>query len=199
MINIVNSYDEKARELYKNCDIYYNRNIFIAKSIPSDNECIKSRLHSHNEYEFFIPNSPIPFLVNEDSIFFGEIGYIYTAKSNQKHGIKYNLSNIDYTSILIDTDYLKNIMQELKCSDNLFNHPIYLSRELKFYLHIFQDEFKKGDKKGIRVKKNNPEVILKYNDINYAVLCDVLIGLCLELAVLWMYKMTIYMLPSVEE
>lgn len=55
MINIVNSYDEKARELYKNCDIYYNRNIFIAKSIPSDNECIKSRLHSHNEYEFFIP------------------------------------------------------------------------------------------------------------------------------------------------
>ena len=149
MINIVNSYDEKARELYKNCDIYYNRNIFIAKSIPSDNECIKSRLHSHNEYEFFIPNSPIPFLVNEDSIFFGEIGYIYTAKSNQKHGIKYNLSNIDYTSILIDTDYLKNIMQELKCTDNLFNHPIYLSRELKFYLHIFQDEFKKRDKKAM--------------------------------------------------
>ena len=61
------------------------------------------------------------------------------------------------------------------------------------------EKIKKGDKKGIRVKKNNPEVILKYNDINYAVLCDVLIGLCLELAVLWMYKMTIYMLPSVEE
>ena len=63
----------------------------------------------------------------------------------------------------------------------------------------YLEKIKKGDKKGIRVKKNNPEVILKYNDINYAVLCDVLIGLCLELAVLWMYKMTIYMLPSVEE
>ena len=61
------------------------------------------------------------------------------------------------------------------------------------------EKIKKGDKREIRVKKNNPEVILKYNDINYAVLCDVLIGLCLELAVLWMYKMTIYMLPSVEE
>jgi len=35
MINIVNSYDEKARELYKNCDIYYNRNIFefLAKPV----------------------------------------------------------------------------------------------------------------------------------------------------------------------
>ena len=63
----------------------------------------------------------------------------------------------------------------------------------------YLEKIKKGDKKGIRVKKNNPEVILKYNDINYVVLCDVLIGLCLELAVLWMYKMTIYMLPSVEE
>ena len=63
----------------------------------------------------------------------------------------------------------------------------------------YLEKIKKGDKKGIRVKKNNPEVILKYHDINYAVLCDVLIGLCLELAVLWMYKMTIYMLPSVEE
>ena len=63
----------------------------------------------------------------------------------------------------------------------------------------YLEKIKKGDKKGIRVKKNNPEVILKYNDINYAVLGDVLIGLCLELAVLWMYKMTIYMLPSVEE
>ena len=63
----------------------------------------------------------------------------------------------------------------------------------------YTEKIKKGDKKEIRVKKNNPEVILKHNDINYAVLCDVLIGLCLELAVLWMYKMTIYMLPSVEE
>lgn len=63
----------------------------------------------------------------------------------------------------------------------------------------YLEKIKKGDKKGIRVKKSNPEAILKYNDINYAVLCDILIGLCLELAVLWMYKMTIYMLPSVEE
>ena len=46
----------------------------------------------------------------------------------------------------------------------------------------YTEKIKKGDKKEIRVKKNNPEVILKCNDINYVVLCDVLIGLCLELA-----------------
>ena len=51
------------------------------------------------------------------------------------------------------------------------------------------EKIKKGDKKEIRVKKNNPEVILKYNDINYAVLCDVLIGLCLGLTVLCLYEL----------
>lgn len=147
MIDIVNSYEQKAKELYENCDIYYNKNIFIAESMNLEESLTKSRVHSHNEYEFFIPNSPIPFLVNEDSIFFGEIGYIYTIKSEQKHGIKYGLSNVEYTDILVKRDYLQNIMNELKCNDNIFNHPIYLSRELKFYLHIFKQEFKKYDKK----------------------------------------------------
>ena len=61
------------------------------------------------------------------------------------------------------------------------------------------EKIKKGDKKEIRVKKNNPKVILKFNDINYVVLCDVLIGLCLELAVLCLYEMATCTLPSAAE
>lgn len=60
-------------------------------------------------------------------------------------------------------------------------------------------KIKNGDKEEIRVKKDSPEVILKYNDINYAVLCDVLIGLCLELAVLCLYEMATCTLPSAAE
>ena len=51
------------------------------------------------------------------------------------------------------------------------------------------EKIKKGDKKEIRVKRNNPKVILKFNDINYVVLCDVLIGLGLGLTVLCLYKL----------
>ena len=39
----------------------------------------------------------------------------------------------------------------------------------------YTEKIKKGDKKEIRVKKNNPEVILEYNDINFVVLLDVVI------------------------
>ena len=63
----------------------------------------------------------------------------------------------------------------------------------------YTEKIKKGNKKKIRVKKNNPEVILKYNDINYVVLCDVLIGLCLELSVLCLYEMATCTLPSAAE
>ena len=50
-------------------------------------------------------------------------------------------------------------------------------------------KIKNGDKEEIRVKKNNPEVILEYNDINFVVLLDVVIELCLELTVLCLYEM----------
>lgn len=60
-------------------------------------------------------------------------------------------------------------------------------------------KIKNGDKEEIRVKKDSPEVILKCNDINYVVLCDVLIGLCLELAVLCLYEMATCTLPSAAE
>ena len=63
----------------------------------------------------------------------------------------------------------------------------------------YTEKIKKEDKKKIRVKKNKPEVILKYNDINYVVLCDVLIGLCLELAVLYLYEMATCTLQSAAE
>lgn len=63
----------------------------------------------------------------------------------------------------------------------------------------YTEKSRKGDKKEIRVKKNSPEMILKYNDIYYVVLCDVLIGLCLELAVLYLYEMATCTLPSAME
>ena len=51
------------------------------------------------------------------------------------------------------------------------------------------EKIRKGDKKEIRVKKNNPEIILKHHDINLVIFYDVMIGLCLGLTVLCLYEM----------
>lgn len=63
----------------------------------------------------------------------------------------------------------------------------------------YTEKIRKGDKKEIRVKKNNPEIILKHNDINLVIFYDVMIGLCLGLTVLCLYEMATCTLPSAVE
>ena len=61
------------------------------------------------------------------------------------------------------------------------------------------EKIKKGDEKEIRVKKSSPDVILKHNNVNLVVCYNVMIGLCLELTVLWLYEMATCTLPSADE
>ena len=63
----------------------------------------------------------------------------------------------------------------------------------------YTEKIRKGDKKEIRVKKNNPEIILKHNDINLVIFYDVMIGLCLGLTVLCLYEMATCTLPPADE
>lgn len=63
----------------------------------------------------------------------------------------------------------------------------------------YTEKIRKGDKEEIRVKKNNPEIILKHNDINLVIFYDVMIGLCLGLTVLCLYEMATCTLPSAVE
>lgn len=63
----------------------------------------------------------------------------------------------------------------------------------------YTEKIRKGDKKEIRVKKDSPKVILKYNDINLVIFYDVMIGLCLGLTVLCLYEMATCTLPSAVE
>ena len=62
-------------------------------------------------------------------------------------------------------------------------------------------KIKNGDKEEIRVKKDSPEVILKYNDVMFVIFCDIMCGFCLGLTVVFsLYEMANCMLPSeVEE
>ncbi len=63
----------------------------------------------------------------------------------------------------------------------------------------YTEKIRKGDKKEIRVKKDNPKIILKHNDINLVIFYDVMIGLCLGLTVLCLYEMATCTLPSAVE
>lgn len=61
------------------------------------------------------------------------------------------------------------------------------------------EKIKKGDKREIQVKKDSPEVMLKYSNINLVILYGVNLGLWLGLTVLCLYKTATCMLPSEEK
>lgn len=64
------------------------------------------------------------------------------------------------------------------------------------------EKIKKGDKREIRVKKDSPEVIFKYNNVIFAIFYDMTLGFCIGLTVVFfrLCEMTNCMLPSdVEE
>lgn len=62
-------------------------------------------------------------------------------------------------------------------------------------------KIKNGDKEEIRVKKDSPEVIFKYNNVIFAIFYDMTLGFCIGLTVVfYLYEMANCMLPSeVEE
>ena len=62
-------------------------------------------------------------------------------------------------------------------------------------------KIKNGDKEEIRVKKDSPEVIFKYNNVIFAIFYDMTLGFCIGLTVVfYLYEMASCMLPSeVEE
>lgn len=63
-------------------------------------------------------------------------------------------------------------------------------------------KIKNGDKEEIRVKKDSPEVIFKYNNVIFAIFYDMTLGFCIGLTIVFfrLCEMTNCMLPSdVEE
>ena len=66
--------------------------------------------HAHDQYEFIIPHTPIPFLLNDDAVYFGAVGYVFPVQSGRGHGMKYSLSDISHSDIVVQKDYLEDLM-----------------------------------------------------------------------------------------
>ena len=82
LVNDVGKITGKHKEKLDYC---YTEN-FLVVQIPRG---IRIELpdsgHSHDAYEFIIPREPMPYLVRENSIYFGEVGKIYPVQSGLSH------------------------------------------------------------------------------------------------------------------
>ena len=130
-----------------------------------------------------------------------------TDDENINVAYRYNIAGKEYESDKIQCTEKINGEREIPGRQKVVrgsNVPVLISHaglnpRLKSGYEREARVIKKGAKKEIRVKKNNPEIILKHNDINLVIFYDVMIGLCLGLTVLCIYEMAICTLPSAME
>lgn len=128
----------------RNCDHYYCNLLSIASFVDSSECTSLPYRHKHDAYEFLIPYGPIPLVMCKDSVYFGEVGYVYPIQSGQEHGFKSLVTNISYDDIVIDKEFLENIMKQKGYGGKEFNWRFELTKEQKAYIQLFKNEYNNG-------------------------------------------------------
>ena len=119
----------------------YNTDCFSVRTfLRSEDNVMKAIRHFHEDYEFIIPLTPIPFLTNEDNVYFGEVGLVYPVQSGRMHGVKISISNISFDDIIIRKTYFDSLLANKGLSDVEFNSIFEASEELSFYISAFKKE-----------------------------------------------------------
>lgn len=97
--------------------------------------------HSHPEYEFIIPVTPIPYLSLDGGIYYGDCGKVYPVQSGSSHGIAYELCNVSHINIIINKEFFENSISKLNnLKQNEFNYEFEVSPRLNILLNLFKEE-----------------------------------------------------------
>lgn len=144
MIRLVAAHHPKEDFLLKYCDHYYCDRLSIAVLKKSPAVEMVTYNHAHDEYEFLIPLTPVPVLMIDDALYFGEVGYVYPIQSAHEHGVKFKASDISYDHIVIDQAYMDAMIRKKGYEGKEFSGKFEESNELKSYIQLFKNECAKG-------------------------------------------------------
>lgn len=145
MLSLFAAHTHAPENFKLRCEHAYTENMSIATLIKSPNITMPAFNHVHSSYEFIIPHTPIPFLIREDSIYFGEIGWIYPVAPLSIHGMKYAMTDVSHTDIVFDKEFFEEFLIERGMDKLNFNHMFRISDELIMYINVFKREFAKDN------------------------------------------------------
>ena len=121
---------------------YYTENFLIGVFRRSPDNFLTPCSHSHPDYEFIIPVSPLTNLVSEGSVYIGEPNFIYPVPSGRSHGIKYSQNNVSYICIDVEKNYFEAMINKIGAESISFNTILPYSDALHDYIKNFRREFK---------------------------------------------------------
>ena len=162
---LVNDVGKISGQHKEKLDYCYTEN-FLVVQIPRG---IRIELpdsgHSHDAYEFIIPREPMPYLVRENSIYFGEVGKIYPVQSGLSHRIKYKGASVKHTNIVVAKPFMEQILKDKGIGDYQFHTIFSESQELHFMVEIFQKEF---------LTKSRPDSKHKLEPLSHAIVAEII-------------------------
>ena len=118
-------------------EFYSSRNICVGTFYGTEENPLPACIHSHEEYEFFIPKTPVHYLMRDDNIYFGQVGRIFPVPSGNSHGIKYPQTDVKFDVISVNKEYFDELKRSKNCSrlviDEVFSCNEVLRNYIKFY------------------------------------------------------------------
>ena len=118
-------------------EFYSSRNICVGTFGGTEENPLPACIHSHEEYEFFIPKTPVHYLMRDDNIYFGQVGRIFPVPSGNSHGIKYPQTDVRFDVISVNKEYFEELKRSKNCSrlviDEVFSCNEVLRNYIKFY------------------------------------------------------------------
>lgn len=142
--SLFNAHTPQEGYLTKMCKHYYCNVLSIAELIKSPDNKITAFGHVHDEYEFLIPLDPTPMIVQNDAVYFGEVGFIYPIMGGRPHAIQIEYNNIANYNITVQKDFMERRLAEKGLAMSEFNARFAMSPELDTLIHLFITEFDKG-------------------------------------------------------
>ncbi len=136
--------DELEQKDYRKIAYTQSKKMYIKTVINTTDSIIQSFIHKHKDYEFIIPLAPIPCLVQNGEICFGEVGYVYPIKVNSEHGIQAKITDIAMINIVIDYDWFTSIVDRLTVKHGAlkyFKYTDVLKSMISTFYEIFKTDF----------------------------------------------------------
>ena len=118
-------------------EFYSSRNVCVGSFCGTEEPPLPACIHSHEEYEFIIPKTPVHYLMRDDNIYFGQVGRIFPVPSGNSHGIKYPQTDVRIDVISVNKEYFDELKRSKNCSrlviDEVFSCNEVLRNYIKFY------------------------------------------------------------------
>ena len=136
--------DNKNKKDYRKIAYTKSKRMYIKTVINTTDSIIKSVIHKHNDWEFIIPLAPIPCLLQDDEVCFGEVGYVYPIKVNTEHGVQAQIKDIAMINIIIDNAWFTSIINRLKVKhgpSKFFKYTDVLKNMISTFYEIYNTDF----------------------------------------------------------